>query len=292
MISKKSKTNKQCSHCNKPGHYNTDCWILHPEKRPDHWKNNKNKRNNDKPDDEIDKSAMITLHHVDDKDDAKNEKADVERLHTSSGSIVDPFGIEYVSTNPLKTNNANDRSNNQTTDANDRNDQSNKIPDRPEILNYTSSEENTITSMALKTHDTKESNEWYVDSGATQHMCSQRELFEDYQDISTSPVCLADGRSIPVKGKGTINLGIETDQNVRKIYMKDVLYVPDLRGGLISVKKTVEVGNEVIFGKNGCKIVDANGKTIAMAVPGQDLYRLKSVKTSHQAQIANQENTI
>ena len=50
----KKKTKKKCHECKKPGHIEKDCWIKHPELKPEKFKNRGTKRKADESSDEPD----------------------------------------------------------------------------------------------------------------------------------------------------------------------------------------------------------------------------------------------
>ena len=50
----KDKTKKKCHECKKPGHIEKDCWIKHPELKPEKFKNRGTKRKADESSDEPD----------------------------------------------------------------------------------------------------------------------------------------------------------------------------------------------------------------------------------------------
>jgi hypothetical protein len=116
--------------------------------------------------------------------------------------------------------------------------------------------------------------QWYVDSGATQHMTSNRRAFKTYREMSPSPVSMADGKTIKAIDVGKISIELKTGNTMREGVLQEVLYVPELHGSLFSVTKTTALGNSVEFGKNGCAIRNRAGRIIATAVKKGNLYEL------------------
>ena len=91
---------------------------------------------------------------------------------------------------------------------------------------------------------------------------------------------------------GTINIIVKVGNDVRENFLKDVLYVPELRGNLMSVNKTVGLGNQVTFHGNECLIKNGNGAMIAIAKRKRNLYELDAKQIPDQARIANHTQTI
>jgi hypothetical protein len=64
-----------------------------------------------------------------------------------------------------------------------------------------------LIGVQSKDFETRESEKWYVDSGASDHMTSRRECFSNYETFEVQlPVCIGDGKYIMAIGKGNINV--------------------------------------------------------------------------------------
>ena len=118
---------------------------------------------------------------------------------------------------------------------------------------------------------------WIVDSGATCHMCNDREQFVKFEQLSESQeVTLGDGHTLRGTGVGTVE--IETllpDGSTRKCKLQKVLYVPNLSYNLLSVSKAAETGNTTKFTGTGCDIIDRKRKVVAFATKVGNLYYLE-----------------
>ncbi|GAX85044.1 hypothetical protein CEUSTIGMA_g12464.t1 [Chlamydomonas eustigma] len=94
---------------------------------------------------------------------------------------------------------------------------------------------------------------WIVDSGASSHLTSRRELLQEYTLLpyATSFVVFGDGVKKPVAGTGTAI--IQTKQGT--VTLKNVLHVPDACANLVSIgNKAAEAGVNVTFHHGGCKL--------------------------------------
>ena len=91
----------------------------------------------------------------------------------------------------------------------------------------------SIESMAL--YSLKSEN-WIVDSGASDHMTGLSHVFLDYKPFhGEKMVQVADGKLTNVAGIGTVKIG--------KLFLKEVLHVPRFTCNLISVGKVVQDNN-------------------------------------------------
>lgn len=74
--------------------------------------------------------------------------------------------------------------------------------------------------------------EWVVDTRATRHIATSRDLFLDYQDIdSGDQVFLGDARATRVIEKGKVLLKLTSG---KKLELRNMLHVPTIRRNLIS----------------------------------------------------------
>ncbi|XP_022928018.1 uncharacterized protein LOC111434928 [Cucurbita moschata] len=73
---------------------------------------------------------------------------------------------------------------------------------------------------------------WYLDLGASNHMCDHEHLFKEMQKIEDGHVSFGDASKVEVKGRGTIHF-LQKDGVMGSI--KDVYYVPDLKTNILSM---------------------------------------------------------
>jgi hypothetical protein len=127
------------------------------------------------------------------------------------------------------------------------------------------SRENEGDTVLKASHGNPATGRWFVDSGATRHLCSQAELLKDLKgEADVKRIFIGDGSSLDVLGSGSINLHMGTGEQRTLVEIKDVLYVPQLAGNLLSVSQLVEKGVQVGFGKTGCTLT-YQGKCLGTA---------------------------
>lgn len=85
--------------------------------------------------------------------------------------------------------------------------------------------------------------ECYVDSGATAHMCNDRNLFDHIgKPTGKSSVFVGNGQETPMAGLGSVRTKIIVDRSAKVARLKDVLVVPKVIFNVLSVitmRKTV-----------------------------------------------------
>ncbi|KAL0345816.1 UNVERIFIED_CONTAM: hypothetical protein Sradi_4412900 [Sesamum radiatum] len=87
-------------------------------------------------------------------------------------------------------------------------------------------------------------NVWYLESGCSNHMMENRDIFEKLDPNVTSQIILGDSSQRSAKEKGTI--AIHTKEGNKKL-ITDVLYVPNLSHNLLSVGQLIQ--KELGYGK-------------------------------------------
>lgn len=88
-----------------------------------------------------------------------------------------------------------------------------------------------------------DSNVWYLDNGASNHMTGQRTKFKVLDESVTGQVKFGDGSKVEIKGKGTVNLRCKNGE-VREL--QEVFFIPSLCNNIISLGQLSEAGNKVV----------------------------------------------
>lgn len=127
---------------------------------------------------------------------------------------------------------------------------------------------------------------WCIDSGATSYMTPNRKFLEKFTELN-DVVKLANGKTTYVKGigSGIVNC-IGKNGQITPVKFENVLYVPDLDGNLLSVKKLLEKGYKVNFERQQCAITKA-GELVAQGDMHDGLFRLKQCHMANLVQPAH-----
>ncbi|KAL0408196.1 UNVERIFIED_CONTAM: hypothetical protein Sradi_1754000 [Sesamum radiatum] len=104
-----------------------------------------------------------------------------------------------------------------------------------------------------------ESNEsCLIDSGCTNHMTHDKELFRDLKPTNITKVRIGNGEYISVKGKEIFAIVGYTSTK----YIQNVLLVPDIDRNLLSMGQLIGKCFKVIFEDEYCLIKDATNQDI------------------------------
>lgn len=118
--------------------------------------------------------------------------------------------------------------------------------------------ETHISTMARKIHGpVSDYNEWFIDSGASDHITGNSNLLVDLQDITPFGMKVVDEHETWVTGKGTIHVVLDTGKLVE---LQNVLYSEEFGNtSLLYVSKMTSRGLNVQF--VGTKALISKGKT-------------------------------
>ena len=138
------------------------------------------------------------------------------------------------------------------------------------------------------------SRQWIIDSGATQHMCCDREMFTEFSQLSNPiSVEVGDGRPLAATGEGKVTLSLQLPgDKVIKCTLEKVLYVPKLAHNLISVSHIVQSGKTTKFLAKYCEIRNSENKLVAIGSKIGSLYMLNCVSESVNFSKTSENETI
>lgn len=121
--------------------------------------------------------------------------------------------------------------------------------------------------------ETYEHSKWLVDSGASEHMCCDKDLFTSLTSLKNKLVVLGDGNHISALGVGQMAVQVFNGNCWIDTTIDNVLYVPELKTNLLSVKCVTAKGYVMVTEENYCKFYK-NKKVCAIAERAGNLYYL------------------
>lgn len=129
------------------------------------------------------------------------------------------------------------------------------------------------TTIRTKSSDTIFQNAWHLDSGATDHICNNKNAFLKIQRLlKPIQVRIGDNSVVPAIGIGTVLLTVSEKQQIQ---LTDVLYAPAIGTNLLSVSKLTDKGCNVQFSKDGlATIINWQDNSIATAQRKNGMYQI------------------
>lgn len=127
---------------------------------------------------------------------------------------------------------------------------------------------------------------WCLDSGCTSHMCNDHTKFTELAPTQNVQLKLANTTSTDIKARGPVDITTRDGKIVSRIRLKDTLYVPDLRTGLLSVSKMTDNGFQVLFTKDKATVFNSKQEKVICANRINGLYYVK------ESEVANKVETI
>ncbi|KAJ1530276.1 hypothetical protein ONE63_005198 [Megalurothrips usitatus] len=98
---------------------------------------------------------------------------------------------------------------------------------------------------------TSSKSDWYIDSGASTHMCGEEAMFSKLSNThNRREVHVANNEILRTHGLGEVTLRGEFGP----VRIKEVLFVPGIAANLLSVSGMLDKGMDVKFSKTGCII--------------------------------------
>nr|KYP61818.1 Retrovirus-related Pol polyprotein from transposon TNT 1-94 [Cajanus cajan]KYP63036.1 Retrovirus-related Pol polyprotein from transposon TNT 1-94 [Cajanus cajan] len=124
-------------------------------------------------------------------------------------------------------------------------------------------EEQPLMLMMITNPESYNNEEWYIDSGCSNHMTGHRDWFVNFDPKKKSTVKFADNRATQVEGSGNV---LVKREDGRQTVITEVLYVPGMTTNLISLGQLLEKGCSVNSVKGFLEIYDKT-KRLVMKAP-------------------------
>lgn len=134
-------------------------------------------------------------------------------------------------------------------------------------------EEHTTPKLTLGAeHKREDSNIWYLNNGASNHMTGQRSKFKELNEVVTGDVRFGDGSTVNIQGNGTVTFKCK---NVEERICRQVYYILNLCNNILSMGQLSEGGNRVVLNGVFLCVYDEKG-TFLMKVKRSEnrLYKI------------------
>lgn len=141
--------------------------------------------------------------------------------------------------------------------------------------NFEKKDNNDAFCVVLSTFPDHDNDNWYFDSGATNHNASKLESLNDVMPCGGT-VNAANGAAMNVVASGKVLLYPQVKNN-DSLEVNDVQFVPDITANLLSVSRIVARGHKVIFTNNGVQVFNPSGALIATGDHKDGLFPLRQM---------------
>ena len=114
-------------------------------------------------------------------------------------------------------------------------------------------------------------NGFILDSGASKHMCHQRQMFTSFIQLRNPfDVTLGDGSINKATAIGKVDLKIKSEGENSILHLQNVLFVETLSFNLISVSRLSKAGCRIVFDDKKCEILDSSNEIVALGTEIND----------------------
>ncbi|KAK9052408.1 hypothetical protein SSX86_029037 [Deinandra increscens subsp. villosa] len=120
--------------------------------------------------------------------------------------------------------------------------QANMVDDYENLVAMISDLTMMISEVNLVGSNTKE---WWVDTGATRHVCADKNLFNTFKEVTNGEkLFMGNSATAEVKGEGNVILKMTSG---KELTLTNVLYVPEIRKNLVSGWLLNKFGFKMVF---------------------------------------------
>jgi len=121
---------------------------------------------------------------------------------------------------------------------------------------------------------TGNSKEWFVDTGATRHICANKWMFSNYKPVTQEEkLIMGNSSTSKVEGKGKITLKMTSG---KELTLNDILHVPDIRKNLVSGSLLSKNGFKLVFVSDNF-VLSKNGLYVGKVYVSDGLFKMNVI---------------
>lgn len=111
-------------------------------------------------------------------------------------------------------------------------------------------EDEKMLMSYVESHEEKQNDAWFLDSGCSNKMCGYRGMFTNLDESFQHSVKLGNNSRMSVAGKRNVKLLLNGVNHV----VNEVYYIPELKNNLLSIGQLQERGLAILTQRGVCKI--------------------------------------
>ncbi|RVW41557.1 Retrovirus-related Pol polyprotein from transposon TNT 1-94 [Vitis vinifera] len=117
--------------------------------------------------------------------------------------------------------------------------------------------------------------EWWIDTGATRHVCSDKKMFSTFEPIENGEkVFMGNSATSEIKGQGKVILKMTSG---KELTLTNVLYVPEIRKNLVSGSLLNNHGFRLVFESNKV-VLSKSGMYVGKGYMSDGMWKLNVPK--------------
>ena len=121
------------------------------------------------------------------------------------------------------------------------------------------------------------SKEWWVDTGATRHVCHDKSNYSTYKDVETGQkLYMGNSSTADIKGVGDVVLKMTSGKDLK---LRDVVYVPELRKNLVSGGLLNKFGFKLVF-ESDKFILSKSGMFVGKGYALNNMFKMNVIVTN------------
>jgi GAG-pre-integrase domain len=117
-----------------------------------------------------------------------------------------------------------------------------------------------VVLLASKEADSNNESVWYLNTGASNHMCGYKHMFTEIEEIVEGHVSFGDASKVKVKGQGEILIQCK---DVNEMFISNVYYVPNMKSNILSLGQLLERGYTVFMKERTLYLRDQDNQLLA-----------------------------
>ncbi|XXG46721.1 hypothetical protein AAC387_Pa02g1495 [Persea americana] len=119
--------------------------------------------------------------------------------------------------------------------------------------------------------------EWWVDTGATRHVCSNKEMFSTYHASNGEQLFMGNTATSKVEGQGQVVLKMTSG---KELTLNNVLHVPDIRKNLVSGSLLSKKGFKLVF-ESDKFVLTKSGMYVGKGYMSDGLFKMNVMTIVH-----------